>query len=256
VSVRYDAVIAGGGPAGSVSALVLARAGLRVCLLEKLRHPRFHIGESILPRNFPLIVELGLEPALRALPHLPKFGAEFGFGNDPRTMCFGFADGLFPGTPTINVERAAFDKMLLDSARAAGAEVFEETPVKKIVRLDEEDVQVEADDRLFSGRILLDCSGQAALVGRHLRTRRPYDQAHLQKVAYFQHFENVERPPGEATGHPSIIMCSEGWFWLIGLTQSKTSVGFVARPDFIRQVGHRALSSGPPSHAQRGRIDQ
>src|SRR5439155_14276068 len=38
-------------------------------------------------------------------------------------------------------------------------------------------------------------------------------------------------------GHPSIIMTTEGWFWLIGLNESKTSIGFVCHPDLIKQVG-------------------
>jgi flavin-dependent dehydrogenase len=205
--------------------------------LEKDRHPRFHIGESILPRNFPLIQELGLEDALRRLPHLPKYGAEFGFGEDPETMRFSFADGLLPGPATFNIERAPFDAMLLNAARDAGAAVFEETRVRKITRLTDGEVEVATADRQYSGRILLDCSGHGTLVGRHLRTRRNFDDPHLQKVAYFQHFDDVERPPGRETGHPTIIMCTEGWFWLIGLSDRKTSVGFVTGPGFVKSIG-------------------
>lgn len=232
----YDAIIIGGGPAGAIAALLLARSGTKVCVLEKSRHPRFHIGESILPRNMPLIQELGLEPALRRLPHLPKYGAEFGFGNDPRTMCFGFSDGLLPGSPTFNIERGLFDKMLLDSARDAGADVFEDTAVDQIQRLADDAVAITANGRKLSARILLDCSGQSAVVGRHLNTRRGFDDPDLRKVAYFEHFENVHRLAGPAAGHPAIIMCTEGWFWLIGLNALKTSVGFVTYPGFVKGI--------------------
>jgi flavin-dependent dehydrogenase len=235
----YDALIIGGGPAGSVSAMLLVKAGLRVCLLEKARHPRFHLGESILPRNLPLIQELGLERALRALPHVAKYGAEFGFGNNFDTMKFGFQDGLLPGSPTFNIERAPFDKMLFDAARDGGAEVFEDTSVREILKLEEGAVEILThDDRTLRGRVLLDCSGQSTVVGRHLGIRRGFaTDPHMQKVAYFQHFENVERLEGEATGHPSILMASEGWFWIIGLSETKTSIGFVTRPSFTRELG-------------------
>src|SRR4051812_7489167 len=171
---RYDAIIIGAGPAGATSALLLARAGFRVIALEKATFPRFHIGESILPRNFPLVQELGLEPALEKLPHLKKYGAEFGMGDDFETTRFYFDTGLIPGSRTFNIERSLFDKMLMDEASAAGANVRENTAVKRIAKLTHGDVQVELDTgEMLEGKILLDGSGHGTVVGRHLGLRKP-----------------------------------------------------------------------------------
>ena len=121
-------------------------------------------------------------------------------------------------------------------AREDGAEVRERTTVKAITRLGEDGVEVETTAGPVAGRVLIDASGHGTVVGRHLGTRRNMSDPELQKVAYFGHFENVERAPGEQTGHPTIIMADEGWFWLIGLTEAKTSVGFVTRPGFVKAL--------------------
>ena len=233
-----DVIIIGGGPAGATTAMLLARAGVRAVLLEKAAHPRFHIGESLLPRNFELLGETGLLAPLRRLPHVPKYGAEFGLGDGSAVSRFGFAEGFVPNAETFNVERAAFDAMVLGEARATGADVRERVGVKSIVRLGDGDVAVQTDaGDVLTGRYLVDASGQAAVVARHLGTRVPSPDPHLQKVAYFAHFEGVERLPGREAGHPLIVMCEEGWFWVIHIDDRRTSIGLVIDRAVAKSTG-------------------
>ncbi len=231
----FDVLIIGGGPSGATAALQLARAGVSALVIERSPFPRFHVGESFLPANLNLIRELGLEPALRKIPHMDKLGAEFGFGNVLETSRFSFDEGLDDtDNAAFNIERAPFDKMLLDAAKGAGAAVLEGATARKIVRLADGDVEIDVDGRSVSGKYLIDARGQATVLGKHLGTRRGI--AGHTKVAYFGHFENVKRLDGREAGYPTVAMFDEGWFWMIPIDERRTSIGLVIEADLARDI--------------------
>lgn len=236
-AAHHDVLIAGGGPAGATTALVLARAGRSVLLAERAAFPRFHVGESLLPRNLRLLRELGLLERLEGIPRVPKHGAEFAFGHHDDSLRFDFTEGLLGHLESeiFNVERAAFDRVLLDAAAEAGAEVRQGLGVRRILRLADDDVAVELDDgSVATARQLVDATGQSTLVGKHLGWKEVVPEH--RKVACFGHFRGCERLPGRQAGHPLIAMMADGWFWLIAIDDQRTSVGVVLDREHAHRV--------------------
>ena len=242
----YDVAVIGAGPGGATAALRCARRGLRAVIVDKDHHPRFHIGESLLPRNQALFRELGLLDRVETVPRVPKFGASFVMGNGEQPRDFWFSGGpRGEESYTFSVERAPLDRMLTQAVRDAGAEVHEGVAVKSIDRLTDGDVRLSTSEGPLHARVLLDASGQGTVVGRHLGTRRTLPD--LRRVAYYGHFEGVDRREGRLGGSPIIVMCDEGWFWVIPLDERRTSLGLVVSAEVIKSAdvpADRALAWG------------
>ena len=142
---EYDVIVVGGGPAGSSTATMVAQAGHRVLLLEREKFPRFQIGESLMPATYWTLERLGLLDQMEC-SHFPKkqsvqFFSKGGRGSVP----FYFSETEpGPSAQTWQVDRAEFDQMLLENARAKGVEVWEETRVLRVLLEGDRATGVEA----------------------------------------------------------------------------------------------------------------
>jgi flavin-dependent dehydrogenase len=225
----YDVAIIGGGPAGSTAATLLAQAGRRVIVCEREKFPRFHIGESLLPFSIQTFDRLGVREKLDRT-FLPKFGGEIMAPCGTRGMKFYFKDGYRSERDrAYQVTRSDFDKLLLDHSRENGAEVHEETEVK-VVNFVADGVKIDIENSntarsTIEARYLLDCSGRQTTLGSFFNLKKTYD--HLQKFSVFAHYENIDRLPGRDATLIRMVRELDRWFWMIPLTDARTSVGVV-----------------------------
>lgn len=235
-TMKYDAIVLGGGPTGATAAFEMARRDLKVLLLEKSEFPRFRIGESFLPETYLQLKDMGLEQAFLELPHVEKLGGSFTLGHGQQEPAdFWFQNGLVNrNSKSFNVERAPFDAMLLDAARDAGVEVIQSEKVTGINRLEDDDVEIVSTSGVKKARFLIDATGGATVVARHLGTKVVFPE--LSNVGYFAHFTGVQRNDGDRGGFARIVMCEDAWFWLIPIDDQRTSIGVVADHTFVKRV--------------------
>ena len=224
-----DVVVIGGGPAGSVAATLLADAGHRVLVLERERFPRYHIGESLLSATLPILDTIGATPAIERHGFLRKPGGTFQWGRQREPWSFWFREDPGGRPYAFQVVRAEFDRLLLDNARAHGADVREEHTVTGVDTDGDTPVvrarSVGGAELHLAPRFVVDASGQGAVIGRSRGLRRFND--FFKNLAIFGYFTGAERLPGELANHILSAAFADGWFWYIPLHDGTMSVGAV-----------------------------
>lgn len=259
--LQPDVIVIGGGPAGCTAAALLAQRGRSVTVIEKDSHPRFHIGESLLPRNLDLFEKLGILEEVKAIG-VHKPGAEFVSDRTGRSTRFTFANALGAERGySYQVPRAEFDLMLFKTAQARGATMVENTRVTEVdfgAKGERATVSTKAQGgavQTYRPRYVLDASGRDTFLANRL-TKKAINK-YTNTAAVYAHYKGVERRPGEFAGYITIHLAEDGWFWMIPLPDGLMSVGFVGnqnvwkdRTGSVRDVLEQKIAGSPTVSAR------
>lgn len=232
-----DVLVLGGGPGGSSIAATLAEKGWQVDLWEKDPHPRFHIGESLLPHTLPFLKQLGVLEEVERIG-LQKFGAELLSPYHDESATLYFAGAMDKSQPyAFQVRRSEFDDILLKNCQKKGAHVREGLEAKDVNFSDTglamvHGVNAEGKRVSQPTRFVVDATGRQTFLANQLgaKQRNPRHNS----AAIFGHFEGVTRLSGKDEGHISLCWFDHGYFWIIPLPGGVTSVGVVCRPSYLK----------------------
>jgi len=232
---EYDVAVIGGGPAGATTASFLAQSGRRVVLIDKAQHPRFHIGESLVPHILPIFDRLGVSQQVADIG-VYKPGAEFVSPEHDHRQAFFFAESLAPVLPfSYQVRRSDFDEILFRNAENAGVVLKEKYAVTGSQRSARGwRLKLDGDDGMseITATYLVDASGRDGFLARahDLRVRNSRHNS----AALFAHYEGVDPGAWETAGNISIYWFEHGWIWMIPLPDGVTSIGAVCMPDYLK----------------------
>src|SRR4030095_5471650 len=183
---------------------------------------------------------MGLLEKLKASPFVQKYSVQFANPAGKESRPFYFFEALHhESAVTWQVTRAQFDLMLIEHAADQGADVYQETLIKRVLFDGDRAVGVEAkmkDGSLatFEAPVVVDATGQSAMLSNKFGWR--VRDHKLKKAGLFSYFKGAHREPdlhgGAALGLRT-ERGSNGWFWYIPLEDDITSVGIVADPDYL-----------------------
>ena len=231
-----DVLVVGGGPAGATISALLAERGRDVVVMEKAHHPRFHIGESLLPANVALLDKLGVRDQVERIG-MPKWGVEFVSPNHDHQAFVEFGEAWDKTMPYAwQVRRADFDEILFRNAATQGARTLEGHRVRDVAFDDEgATVQVELDDgarQTWRTKFLVDASGRDTLLANQFKCKEKNSRHN--SSALYGHFTGATRLEGKLEGNITILWFDHGWFWFIPLADGTTSIGAVCWPYYLK----------------------
>jgi flavin-dependent dehydrogenase len=235
---KTDVLVIGAGPAGTVAASIISKAGFKVMIVEKLKFPRFVIGESLLPRCMEALTEAGFLDAVKAAGFQEKFGAKF--VKNGKICDYLFADQFTPGWNwTWQVPRAEFDQILADTVEKMGVPVRYETTVTAIEFNGSDSIttieDAEGNQSQIEARFIVDGSGYGRVIPRLFKLDTPSSLA--PRKALFTHVADKKRSMDDEPNRITIIVHKKAiWIWVIPFSNGNTSVGFVGDHEFFKQL--------------------
>lgn len=259
---KVDVLVIGAGPSGTVAASIVNKAGYKVKIVEKVKFPRFVIGESLLPRCMEALDEAGFLPFIEKQGFQQKSGAKF--VRDGAVCDFSFASQYTKGWNwTWQVPRADFDKTLADAVESMGVPVDYETTVTDIKFNPDTTSVTTVEDKdgnksTIEARFIIDGSGYGRVIPKLFNLDRPSTQK--PRKALFAHTVDVNRSMADEPNRITIVVHKpDTWVWVIPFSNGVTSLGFVGDPEFFKQFEgddekvYRAIIESEPYLAERFR---
>jgi menaquinone-9 beta-reductase len=184
----YDVIVVGARCAGSPLATLLARAGLRVCLVDRDRFPSDTPStHGIQPTGVKVLERLGvLEELLKVTAPIDRAIVAL---DDARVELGGVSELL--GAPMLNVRRITLDAILLDAAGAAGVELRTHTTVTGLVEEGGRVVGVRTREGALRAPLVVGADGARSSVAR-LAGAEEYHQTPPGRMFMWGYFEGVE----------------------------------------------------------------
>jgi flavin-dependent dehydrogenase len=233
----------GGGPAGSTVAALVAKEGFKTLLVERERFPRRHVGESLMPDSYFVFERLGLLDKMKRSGYAKKVGVQFvnHHGRESAPFLFRWNDP-HECSETWHVPRPEFDQMLFEHAAENGAECHQGVRVLDVlmngdraegVKLQFEDDAGETQTREVRAKIVVDATGQSAILSNKLGLRRVNPA--LKKSAIWGHFRGAKRDTEHGGVYTIVLWTNErkSWFWYIPQADDIVSVGVVGDNDYM-----------------------
>ncbi|MEI9944620.1 MAG: NAD(P)/FAD-dependent oxidoreductase [Chitinophagaceae bacterium] len=256
---KVDVLVIGAGPSGTVAASIVNKAGFKVKIVEKVKFPRFVIGESLLPRCMEALTEAGFVDAVKEKKFQEKFGAKF--VKNGKICDYLFADQFTPGWNwTWQVPRAEFDKTLADTVEKMGVPISYETTVTGIEFNGSDSITTIEDSNgnksQIEAKFIIDGSGYGRVIPRLFNLDKPSNLA--PRKTLFTHVVDTKRSIDDEPNRITIIVHQKGiWIWVIPFSNGITSVGFVGDPEFFNlyegnnEEQLRALIASEPYLSER-----
>ncbi|MEK6262531.1 MAG: NAD(P)/FAD-dependent oxidoreductase [Planctomycetota bacterium] len=238
-STQPSVIVIGGGPSGSTASTLIAQKGHRVRLFEREKHPRFHIGESLIPQTYWTLKRLNMLDKMKGSHFIKKYSVQFVGSSGRLSEPFYFWDNRpHECSQTWQVKREEFDKMMLDNAIEHGVDVQQGVRVLEVlfegdravgVRVQNED----GSERIERADVIVDASGQSSLIMGKLGLRE-WDPV-LKKAAVWTYWEGAYRDTDKDEGATIVLQTQgkAGWFWYIPLHDNIVSVGVVAGYEYL-----------------------